>query len=46
MRRLFDNFTRILVLVVLGIGALVALAVMVGIVAVLYLAVTHTGAHT
>lgn len=45
MRKLFDNFSRILIFIVLGLGVLVALAVVVGIVAVLYLALTHAGAH-
>ena len=46
MRKLFDNFSRILIFTVLGLGILFALAVVVGIVVVLYLAVTHGGART
>lgn len=46
MRRLLDNFTRVLALIVLGIGILVALAVVVALVIVAYLAITHAGART
>ncbi|HEX8732768.1 MAG TPA: hypothetical protein VF725_12000 [Ktedonobacterales bacterium] len=46
MRRLLDNFTRVLALTVLGIGILVALAIVVGLVVVAWVAIAHAGART
>ncbi|MDE3229699.1 MAG: hypothetical protein KGO05_07440 [Chloroflexota bacterium] len=46
MRRLLDNFSRILVLTVLGIGILIALAIIAALVIVAWAAITHAGART
>ena len=45
MRKLFDNFSRILIFTVLGLGVLFALAIVVAIMVVLFLALTHAGAR-
>jgi hypothetical protein len=46
MRNLFDDFARILVLFVLGLGILLAIIIVAAVAFLLYLALFHASPHT